>query len=356
MKENNAVAVPLQNAETIFRTLRKLQLVADELEPKSDAQELLIPLRRNLSDADKAIVRRHCPDAKLRVGFFSERKRARPRDLLDSMRGTIPQDLLRSLPRAYDIIGDIAIIDIPHDLNEFAPAIGRGVLEVNPRSRLVLRISGDVTGTFRTRQFQIIAGSGSTETLHREFSCDFHLDLASVYFNPRLSHERMRIAKQVGMHERIIDMFAGVGPYSILIAKTEVTSNITAIDANPEACRYLRENIFANGVADRVTPVLADARTAISRSLQGSATRVIMNLPLEAIGFMDAAAQAVKSDGGTIHFYTFASRPVDLGAVKESVSDALEKCGRKVVSIPFCKAIREISSNRVHVAVDVRLE
>jgi len=356
LKENIGVAVPLRNAEETLQTLRKLQLVDDELEPKPNNHELLIPLRRNLSDADNAIVRKHCPDAKLQAGFFSERKRARPRDLLESLHGTIPQNLLRRLPRAYDIVGDIAIIDIPEDLSEFATAIGRGLLEVNPNARLVLRISGDVTGPFRTRKFQIIAGSGSTETLHRECSCVFHLDVASVYFNPRLSHERMRIAGQVGMHETVIDMFAGVGPYSILIARTQVTSRVTAIDANPEAFRYLRENTFANGVADRVTPVLADARTAVSRSLKGSATRVIMNLPSEAIKFIDAAAQAVRPDGGIIHFYTFASRSVALGTIKESVASDLEQCGRRVVSIPFCRPIREIAPNRVHVAIDIEVE
>jgi tRNA G37 N-methylase Trm5 len=81
-----------------------------------------------------------------------------------------------------------------------------------------------------------------------------------------------------------------------------------------------------------------------------------MNLPSEAIGFMDAAAQAVKPDGGIIHFYTFAARPVDLETVKKSVADTLEKCGRHVGSIPFCRAIREIAPGRVHVAIDIKLE
>ena len=118
-----------------------------------------------------------------------------------------------------------AVQEVNESKDEFL-VIGEGIMEINPHLRLVLRKSGQVSGTFRTREYEAIAGEGDSETVHEEFSCLFRLDVTKVYFNPRLSHERMRVARQIKEGERVLDMFAGVGPYSILIAKTQRDSQI----------------------------------------------------------------------------------------------------------------------------------
>jgi len=355
LKKALGIATPLQQAEQTLLILRRLRLVDRGLEFSRNEKEVFIPLSTGASSEDIEKIKERCPDVRIQEANFVELK-TRPRNLLESVRGKIPEPLLSSVPRSCDIIGDIGIIELPEDLIQFSAIIGRGVLEVNPHFRLVLRKSSEVTGTFRTRKYQTIAGSGNTETFCREYSCVFHLDIAKVYFNPRLSHERMRVAGQAKPHETVVDMFAGVGPYSILIAKMQPTSRVTAIDINPEAFRYLKENILTNGVADCVVPILDDARQVTSRTLQGTASRVIMNLPSEARSFLDAAVQVAKRDGGIIHYYTFASRSDDLSTIEESVRAIVESAGREVHSVPFRKIIREIAPNRVQVAVDVQLK
>ena len=87
------------------------------------------------------------------------------------------------------------------------------------------------------RDYELIGGSGNTETVHREYGCVYNLDISKVYFSPRLSYEHYRVASQVQEEEIVIDMFAGVGPFSILIAKNHEHVKVYAIDLNPEAVK-----------------------------------------------------------------------------------------------------------------------
>lgn len=352
MKNTYGVAVPKKEVERTLPILRELGLIDNTLRVTRTSEAVLIPLVREPSSKDIFKIKEHCANVRIEQALFAYGK-TRPRDLLEYARGKIPEHLLSSLPHSFDIIGDIAIIELPAELIQFSSTIGNGVMEVNPHLRLVLRKSGEVSGRFRTRSFEPIAGTGKTETIHREFSCLFHLDIAKVYFNSRLSHERMRVASQVRKGECVLDMFAGVGPYSVLIAKRQPDSRVYSIDINPEAFRYLEENILLNGVADRVIPIFGDAGQLAASKLRATANRVIMNLPSESSDFLNAAVQALKEEGGIIHYYTFSSRSDDTDQIRDTVRSFIERQGRTVHSFPFSNIIKEVAPNRVQVAIDV---
>ena len=179
--------------------------------------------------------------------------------------------------------------------------------------------------------------------------------MTTAYFNPRLSHERMRVAREVEEGEQVLDMFAGVGPYSILIAKTQRTSKVYSVDINPEAFTYLEDNILLNQVADRVVPLLGDSGKLAVGDLRGTANRVIMNLPSESTKFLDAAVQALGEDGGVIHYYAFAPRSDNMDEIKRSISSRIERQGKTVDSFTFSNIIKEVAPNRVQIAIDVAI-
>ncbi len=318
MRKTHALTVPKAEAEKALKTLRGLKLTDGRLKLGRTGEMVFIPLVREPSGDDVHNIRAQCATVQFTQALFEERE-MRPRSLIDFLRGKLPDGLLSSLPCSYDIIGEIGIIELFGELVQFSSMIGEGIMEINPHLRIVLRKSGQVSGTFRTAEYKAIAGEGDTGTVHEEFSCLFHLDVTKVYFNPRLSHERMRVARQVKEGERVLDMFAGVGPFSILIAKTRPYSEIYSVDINPDAFRYLKENILLNRVADRVVPLLGDAGQLVEANLQGKANRVIMNLPSESNRFLSAAVQALREEGGIIHYYTFASRGDSLDQVRGSV-------------------------------------
>jgi tRNA (guanine37-N1)-methyltransferase len=345
------IALPKQKTEEALGVLRKMDLQLQGFEFRRADATIMIPLVRKPSMQEQAAIRSRLGNFQIQEAEFDPII-SRENKLRDAVKTQIPTNLISMLPRSYDIIGDIAVLELPSALEPYSAEIGNGIIRVNPHVQSVFRKSGDVAGTFRTRKLQAIAGSGNTETVHHEFSCSYSLDVATVYFNPRLSHERMRVARQVWQSEVVIDMFAGVGPYSVLIAKSQPSSKVYSIDINPEAIKYLKENIFANGVADRVVPILGDARLLSAARLRGLADRVIMNLPSEAERYLDAALQILKPEGGLVHFYQFAQRQTSSGTIKDAFRASVEAEAREVESFKFCNPIREVAPGKLQVAID----
>lgn len=344
--------IPKRETQRTLVLVRKLKLVDDTLELTRTNGVVLIPLIAEPSGEKVNEIKQQCTDVQITQHYFQEMK-VKPRNLAETVRTDVPENLLPSVPSSFDMIGDIAIVELPQQLTTFSSVIGEGVMKMNPHVRLVLRKLGEVSGTFRTRKFEAIAGTGNTETVHKEFGCVFHLDVAKVYFNPRLSHERMRVAKQVKQSERVLDMFAGVGPYSILIAKTQRESEVYAVDISPEAFKYLRHNILLNRIADRVVSALGDAAQLAITDLRGTANRVIMNLPSDSSRFLAPAVQALKREGGIIHYYAFVSRDSSLEQIKKEVQSAIHAQGRTLRSFTFSEIIKEVAPSRVQIALDV---
>jgi len=349
------IFIPARDAEVALDKLRKMKLKLDGFRFQRLGEVIGVPLVRSPSAQDERLLRIALGDFRIQETSF-EPVLARPRNLREAVRMVVPPNLLSQLPRSLDILGDIAIIELSPKLESYSREIGEGILQVNPHVRLVLKKASDVTGAFRTRGLQVMAGSGGMETIHREFDCEYRLDASSVYFNPRLAHERRRVAEQVAMGDVVVDMFAGVGPYSILIAKLRPDTKVYALDINPSAIEYLNENMLANEVADRVIPMLGDARVSSRNVLHGIADRVIMNLPSQAEQYLDVASHILKRAGGHIHFYRFASRDVNLDTVRENFEKSVYAQRRSVRAFGFCKVIKEISPSRVQVAIDAFVE
>jgi len=250
--------------------------------------------------------------------------------IFDVLKDQLAPHQLASLPRSIDIVGEIGIIEIPEELQGLEETVGKAVLETNKNIRTVLAKAGPISAERRLRQFRVIAGSGITETTHKEYGCSFRVDVTKAYFSPRLSLEHDRVADQVHEGETVIDMFAGVGPFAIQIARRRKDVRIYAIDLNEDAIRYLQENIRLNRVGNRVVPVGGDARAVIKASLAGKADRIIMNLPARAIEYVDVACLSLKPEGGIVHYYTFASDPDPLKKAEDELSEAVTKAGRRL--------------------------
>ena len=228
-------------------------------------------------------------------------------------------------------------------------------MKTHKNVRTVLAKAGAVSGTFRLRELSVIAGEPRTDTIHKEHGCRYYVDVAKAYFSPRLSHEHKRVASLVQNGETVVDLFAGVGPFSVLIAKDNETVKVYAVDINPDAVELLKRNVRLNRVENRVFPVLGDARQAVENKLLGVADRVIMNLPEKAIEFVDAACDAIKPNGGVIHFYGFNRMPDSIEDMQNRISKVVEERGRKVVKFLFSRTIRETAPHEGQVVLDTQI-
>lgn len=240
----------------------------------------------------------------------------------EALEGRLDEDELELVPRAFDIIGDIAVLDLPDELSGKRKLIGEALLETFKSIKVVVNKKSNVETEYRIKDVDVIAGEDRTATVHREYGCSYRLDISRAYFSPRLGTERMRVAEQVNEGERVLVMFAGIGPYAILIAKKRKPSEVVAVELNPDAVRYMRENVKLNKVD--VTIVEGDAREEVPRL--GEFDRIIMPLPKDAQDFLDVAVPAAK-DGGMIHFYSFAHTPEEL---EEKVKEVCSSLGCKI--------------------------
>ena len=264
-----------------------------------------------------------------------------------------PQEL-KLLYKSYDIVGDVAVIRVPEPLKHRSKIIAEAVMQTHKRIRAVWRQASPVSGDFRLRGLEFVLGERKTETLHKEHGCVFKVDLEKCYFSPRLSHERMRIARQVQPDEVVLNMFAGVGCYSIFIAKHSKPESILSIDINPVAIQYMQENVKLNKVEEKVVPVQGDAKNVIEERFQNVADRVLMPLPEKAYEYLDYALLALKPTGGLIHYYDFehAKKPEDsIEKIKTKVSEKLEKFNVDF-EISFQRIVREVGPNWFQVVLD----
>jgi tRNA (guanine37-N1)-methyltransferase len=333
---------------------KKLGITNRKFKIHQNTNHIYVPLVRQPEKNELTKLKSQLPDFELATEVFTKKKQQR-KTLAQVLENQLPPHLLASLPRALDIVGDIAIIEIPAELKAHESLIGEAILKTHKNVRTVLAKAGAVSGTYRLRSFEVIAGEHRTNTIHKEYGCQYHVDVAAAYFSPRLSHEHSRVASLVQKGETVVDLFAGVGPFSVLIAKKNWDARVYAVDINPEAAEFLKRNIRLNRVENRVIPIQEDAKKAVEERLLGVADRVIMNLPEKAIEFVDTACRAVKPSGGTVHYYAFIRLPDSLENAQLRFSEAVEKAGRKVGVFLFAKTIRATAPYEWQIVLDAKI-
>lgn len=353
-KSTICLKVPKKQGEIAIALVNKLALIDKSLCIQRDESRLCIPIVRQLEENELETLKSHMPEIQLTTKVFIE-KRPPAETLTQNLQDKLPPNLLASLPQALDVIGDIAILEIPQELKPHETLIGEAILKTHKNLKTVLAKAGDISGVYRIRDYTFIAGEHKTQTVHREFGCQYHVDVAKAYFSPRLSHEHERVASLVQAGETVVDLFAGVGPFSVLIGKMNPKVKVYAVDLNPAAVELLKVNVRVNRVENRVFPILADAREIAATKLKGSADRVIMNLPETAIDFVDAACQVIKPEGGIIHFYAFIRSPDSTENLKQRFSETVEKNGRRVESFLYGKSIRETAPFESQIALDAKI-
>ncbi|WP_255190645.1 class I SAM-dependent methyltransferase [Natronobeatus ordinarius] len=320
------VRVPREEGETTRRELADADLIADEFEITVAEGWLYIPV------TDPGAVPGHLEVVSYEVP---------ERETL-----TTPADVLGE-ELSYERLGDVVLLD--EDADERALELAEAILESDLPVEAVLNKASKIKGETRVRDWEVLAGDG-TETVHREYGCEFLLDLAEVYFSPRLATERHRVAEQVEADERAFDMFAGVGPFVIPFANRG--AECVGVDVNERAIAYLEENARRNGVTDRITAICDDVR-AVAPDYEGWADRIVMNLPHSADAFLESAV-TVAGDDCVLHYYDIQHEDDPYGpgerAIREAAGSAYE------VSVETRRTVRSYAPHELNVCLDVRLE
>ena len=266
----------------------------------------------------------------------------------------VPHSIKAVLPTSYDIIGDIAIVKLSETLMNYKQEIGDALIQSNRNIKVVCLDEG-VAGELRVRKLRIIAGEKRTTTTHKEFNVTFDMDIQKVYYSPRLASERKRIADQVHSGEIVIDMFAGVAPFSIMIAKYACPKLVYAIDKNKDAVFYAKKNIVQNNVLDKVEITEGDVRKVIPRLIKTDVTadRIIMNLPFSSYKFFDKVLPLL-SRKNIIHYYEVLEEQritTRIRWLKHTCTNFNAECKVKDV-----REIKTYSPRELYIGVDIEVK
>jgi len=333
---------------------RRLNILDRELRVTSTKTDVIIPLSRMPSEEDLVAIKSALKHYQI-LNYPFRKREPRMRSLIEILNGRLPPHLMACLPRAYDVIGDVVILELPKSLLAYGQTVGDAVKQLNPRCRTVLAKAGPVADTFRTRDFLTLSGEQTTITEHSERGCLFRLDPRKVYFSPRLSYERQRLASKVMRGEIIVDMFAGAGPISIVIARSGNAERIYAFDINPEAVLFMLQNIKLNSLRGKMTAILADVTGITANMLFHSADRVIMNLPERSLMLIPESCSFLKPEGGVIHLYTFASEGVSRENLSVLIRERVESAGRRLVAIEAVRTVKAVAPRQWQLAYDIRV-
>ncbi len=334
-------SVPREKAEELRRRLALLHLVDKRHAIVEEGDRIVIPL---VSVPDYALLASF--RASLMEGDFSQRDSFV--DPIDEIRASaaIPEELKRKLPGKWELFGDVGVLRLVPEMDKYEPEIARAYASVLGL-KAVLREVGPIQGEYRRPTMKVLLGS-DTVAVHVENSILYKLDVSDIMFSSGNQEERLRMAGLRCESETVVDMFAGIGYFSLPLAVYQKPRRVIACEINPKAHGFLVENIKLNKVGSIVEPVLGD-----NRDLQGEAIadRVIMGYLKTTHEFLPAALRLVK-DGGIIHYHETCPNELLPNRPLKRVEDAARP---GTVEVLRTKAIKSYAPGVSHVVLDVRV-
>ena len=289
--------------------------------------------------------------------------------LEEALVGELPRDIIDLIPKSYDVIGKIAITEFDRfsslsvdKTSLYKKKVAEAIVKVNKKVETVYEKKSEVKGKYRLKELQPIFGVDNPETFHKENHSFFKLDVKNTYFTPRLVFERKRLSLlKFAKNELIVDMFAGVGPISIQIARNNDVK-IYSFDINPTAHKYLIENVKLNKLKGEILAYnidvvdLIDSSNELGINLKNRVDRTIMNLPEQSINYVDIACFLTKKTGGILHLYQFCEKPNPIEKGIENLRNKLNKMGWYIEEIFNSKIVKPFSPKSDLIVVDVKIK
>ncbi|WP_410509582.1 class I SAM-dependent methyltransferase family protein [Methanosarcina hadiensis] len=268
--------------------------------------------------------------------------------LKEYLKCSLSETELARLPSGWHVLGDIIIVSIPDALDGKKLLIAEALLSMYPKCRSVVRDFG-IEGQFRQPKRELLLGN-ETETIHKEHGCFFKQDVTKVMYSKGNLGERKRMSR-LGKGEVVVDMFAGIGYFSIPMAVHAGPKKIISIEINPESFAYLKENIRLNHVEDIITPIMGDCSQFAPVD---EADRVIMGYVGTTHHYLEPAMRALKNSGGILHYHETVPEYLAKTRPEERIRKAAEALGKKV-EVLETRRIKKYSPGVLHVVIDASI-
>ncbi len=270
-------------------------------------------------------------------------ERSPQRRILDG--ATVPEEYLASLPMFWEFVGDIAIVKMPAELDPWKEELGSLFAEVLGVSTVCID-RGGVQGELRQPQMEVIHGQ-RTESVRLENGIRYMLDVCKVMYASGNVDERERMGKLDCRGETVLDMFAGIGYFTLPIAKFSGAERVLACEKNPDSYHYLLKNIALNGLDGKVEARLGDNRSLPDRPF---AHRIVMGYVQRTKEFLPKALNLLLP-GGIIHYH----ENYHVREVEESLErDLAMACGGRSWELLSLREVKSFAPSVSHYVADLR--
>ena len=254
--------------------------------------------------------------------------------------------------RAFDVLGDIAIVNFPNDFKlKDKKKFAEKLLKKQKPIKTVLEKRGKIKGLLRKISTRYLAGEKTKEVLYKENDCVLRFSVDTTYFSPRLSNERKEIASKIKKDESVLVMFAGIAPFSIVIAKNSKAKKVVSVEINREANKYARLNVDLNKLKNRVEIVQGNIKK-VAEKIKNKFDVIVMPRPKLKETFLKQAFMLSKK-GTRIYYYDFCK----IGGVDSVVEKIKQeaRCAKKKIKILKIKSAGEIAPYKIRIRVDFRV-
>ncbi len=331
--------VPSARAEAVRKALFRRGLGCKDRRIRREEGFIYIPLR---AEPTAELVRDL--DVELVGGEAQEKScyRSPYEAIVD--RADIPGSLKNLLPHHWEMLGDVLVLRLPDEMLPFKESVAATYAAVLG-ARTVLRERSHIDGVHRVPDMEVLCGHG-TETVHLENGILYKLDAARLMFSSGNIDEKMRMADLDCRGETVVDMFAGIGYFTLPVAKHAHAAQVVACEINPLACHYLQENVRINGLENVIEPVLGDNRDLPG---EGIADRVIMGYVRTTAHHLRTAFRLVRP-GGTIHYQdTF---PLEIFP-RRALDNLSAAAGGRRYEVRLMREVKSYSPGVSHMVLDV---
>ncbi len=314
------VKVKVKEAEKVRQYLKEKGLLDVDFKVERRGNFIFIPVTERLKKY-KTIVK---PIKKIK----------REKSIFEILKGKLNSSELNLLPRTFEEVGEIIVLELEKELDKKKKIIGEGYLKRYKQVKTVLKKKDEHSGEFRLRKLEWLAGVRTRETLYKENGVVLKVNLEKVYFSSKSAGERLRIAKLVKDGEEVLVMFSGLAPFPLVIARNSSVKEVVGVELNPDGHKLGEENVKLNRLWGRVKLVKGDVRKVVPK-LKRKFDRVVMPLPKTGEEFLDVALKAVK-DKGFVHLYGFLGEE-NFVSDRKKVLSICKKLGKKCKVVDFRK-------------------
>jgi len=259
---------------------------------------------------------------------------------------------MKTKQRAFSVLGNLAIVNFPK--GKFSVSVkkkfAQDVLK-KTSATTVLEKSGKFAGRLRKMKTKHLAGKKTKEVLYKENNCVFRFNIDETYFSPRLSGERKEIASKIKKGDEVLVMFAGVAPFSIVIAKNSKAKKVYSNEINQKANKYAKMNIERNKLKDKIELLPGDIKR-VAGKLKKKFSVIVMPRPQLKDTFLNQAFILSKS-GTKIFYYDFCKQDETDSIVEKILNEA--KKAKKKIKILNVKKAGEIAPYKIRCRIDFKL-